>query len=145
MRLAKISENLQGELVAKATDGWTLDRLADWLKTEHGIEISHQAISKRLSQARTVRADIAKNVVRDVLGKSLQSDLECVETQRQTLVELLDVWQRTNHALYLKGLDRLHKLTDLKLHYSGADQPDDSLSELQAAADRVRLRLTRGE
>src|SRR3990167_4247151 len=124
----------ESEVLAKAGEGWTTRRISQWLKDEKGIEASHATVAKLLAKARSFRADVAKVVVREELGKTLLTDLEHLEAIRADLAErakecLLpaDVnGQRIVNPMaftaYLKTRELEVKVIDRKLHYAGADE-----------------------
>lgn len=86
----KLTAELEKQVLAKAAEGETAQTIADWLKAEHGIEISRQAIVKRLKATREERAEVARVVTRQVLGKSVTSDLELFQKKLEQANKLCD-------------------------------------------------------
>lgn len=86
----KLTAELEKQVLAKAAQGETAQTIADWLKADHGIEISRQAIVKRLRQTRIERAEVARVVTREVLGKSVTSDLELFQKKLEQANKLCD-------------------------------------------------------
>lgn len=121
--MSKIPPNLQTELVARATEGWSSQQIADWLKTEHGVDVSHAAVRKRLAATRTDRAEAAKLVVRETLSRTLGEDIRCLDELRIEAVRRCKA--APDDKTWALLADQARKLIDTKLHYSGADQPDD--------------------
>lgn len=138
----KITAELEPEVLRKATEGWSAERIAAWLFTAHKVQISGTAIRKRLTQTRTDRADVAKVIVREVLGKSIPEDLARLERLALKAEKLAGDCEH-DPALWAKLADQVRKFTETKLHFSGADTPDDSLSSLADAESRLSGRLDR--
>ena len=155
-------------MLAKAGEGASTREIAAWLKAEHGVETTHGTVHRVLDRMRSQRADIAKAVVREKLAKSVVSDLDALDVERNRLRMMsARLYRRHKQACeaaedpesgggfamhqaiagvtksYLEVVDRIAKVVDLKLHYSGADTPDDTLSSLAEADRRVASRLDR--
>lgn len=132
--------------------GQTTRQIAEAMKAS-GLKISHAAIARFLERTRESRAEVTKAKVRDALGDAVLSDLDELEVERKRLVRLaekfgtsLEKTPTTNlEAIgsksrnYSRVLGDLAKITDLRLHYAGADTPDEPVDN--GAADRVLAKL----
>jgi hypothetical protein len=141
--MSKITPAVEPEILAKAALGWPTRKIAEWLGTEHGIRVSFQAVAQMLEKTRDERADIAKTVVREKLAAQLCPDLDILGKWLAKLDAVAEDLGVSDPELLLKYVEQIRKIIDTKLHYSGADTPDDSLSELAAAHARVQARLQR--
>lgn len=145
----KLTIELEREAVARCASGSTLREVSRWLRDEHGITISHQALSRRISRRSGEVADIAKAIVREKVQTTLSPALDCLDLQRRRIARLSTRLFRSaledpdGTEIYLKAAEQLRKVVDTQLKYSGADEPDNPDVELQQAAERVRGRLAR--
>jgi len=112
-------------------------------------KVSHTSVSRFLARDRETRADAAKVLVREQLVSGLPVDLERIEREAARLAAIANVFgeklqsgtaRGTDVGRYYKAVAALAKLTDLKLHYSGADTPDKE-PEDDGGADRVLAKL----
>jgi hypothetical protein len=123
----KLNQELEREVLGKAVEGWSARRIAQWLGDDHGIKISFQAIAQLLEKTRTTRADVAKAVVREKLVPQVAGDIELLAKHQAKLDQIADSLAESEPELYFKAVEQLRKVTDTKLHYSGADQPDQAV------------------
>lgn len=91
--------------------------------SKQGIKLSHVTIGKVVNECRSERSGQTKQVVSEYIAKTVVTDLEILERQRDQLFawfnnESLRISER------LMCSDRLNKVIDTRLKYSGAD-PDD--------------------
>lgn len=140
---SKLTPALEREVMEKAGEGWSARRIADWLKAERSVTMRFQGIAEFLAKTRTERADVAKAIVREKLTPHVTRDIDRLEKHAAKLDAMADRLADGDPELYLKAVEQLRKVTDTKLHYSGADTPDDSLSDLAAAEQRVAGKLAR--
>lgn len=121
--MSKLSPQLEREVMARATAGESADALSAWLLGTHQVKISGRALRLRLARTRTERADVAKAVVRETLGKSIGTDLDRLERLARKAEKLA---KKNEHVpdLWVKLADTVRKISETKLHFSGADQPD---------------------
>lgn len=141
--MAAIPPKLEPEVLNKAGDGWTTRRIAEWLHEVHKVETSHKTVANLLNRIQAERAPIAKAVVRQTIAKSINVDLERMEKHARQLDELADdcfakikaeAFFAKNGSdgpvfvegreVYAKLVEQIRKITDTKLHYSGAEEPD---------------------
>ena len=162
----KIPPDAEAGIYARAGEGKTLAEICNWLEQTHGVRVSPTAIRKKLAKRRAEREVVAKAVVREQLSKTVLSDIDVLDVEKGRLRKLARRLFRTLTApvpkgldevqqlliraalsdtgeLYLKTVDRLTKVVHTKLHYSGADAPDDPLVALADAERRLTGRLDR--
>lgn len=150
----KIPPDAEAGILERAGKGDSLREICAWLEKTHGISVTPTAIRKKLTKRRAEREVVAKAVVREHIAKTVTSDLEHLDRERNRLSILST--KLFNSALKSRGfrrkesadsyrgvVDCLRKVIDTKLHYSGADTPDDGASELAAAEERLTSKLAR--
>jgi hypothetical protein len=142
--VAKINEEIRRELLKRAAEGEGSESLAGWLRSAHGITITGRAVRKRIAEVQRERADVAKVIVRETLTREIPDDLARLERIAADAYKMAQ-GHKKDPKLWCLLMEQVRKVSETKLHFSGADVPDDSLTTLQAAADRLRHRLTREE
>ncbi len=110
------------ELLRQSSNGLSSREIADWLLKTHGIKKSRETISRIVKVAHQDRSEATKTVVRDVLAKTLSSDLGRLEQLRQNL-ERKSKKKRLPNLEYCRLVRLEIMVIDRKLHYSGADEP----------------------
>lgn len=75
---AKIPPNLIPAILAKNGEGWGSTQITAWLLTEHNIQVSDNAVRKRLQKIRQERQLMSSVIVHDKLSKVLTADLDRV-------------------------------------------------------------------
>ncbi len=152
----KIPPDAESGILEQAGKGRSLREICDWLETTHGVRVSPNAIRKKLAKGRADREVIAKAVVRERIVKTVTSDIDQLDRDTRRLKRLAtslyklalrkplaEVGRTTTSQVYAAIVEQVRKLVDLKLHYSGADTPDDPLAQLADAERRVTGRLDR--
>lgn len=141
-----ITQAVEEFIAAKAQTGASSRAISAMLLAEMGVTLSHKGVANEMTKRRNERSDIAKNVLREKLGKTLLGDIDRLErVRKQVNARAAKVKDRESPGggktewLMCKELEV--KILDRKIHYSGADTPDDTLSELEAAGDRVASRV----
>lgn len=79
MGAAKIPENLMPVILAKHGEGWDCTRIAAWMWDEHHIQITDNAIRKRLTKIKEERKLMSSVIIHDKLSKVIGVDLDKVE------------------------------------------------------------------
>lgn len=120
----------------------TVSQLCAWLLADHGIQVSEVTVRKLLRSQLEQRAEVAKVVLREQLGKSLLTDVDRLEKHARQLDQMADdiFVKASAEAAFLKGTERdepiwvdgrevyaklaeqLRKITETKLKYSGAEE-----------------------
>ena len=88
--MTKVAPELHEQLLARAAKGASTRELAQWLKTTHGIQVSHVAVAKILRKHRRARSDVARAVVAEHVAKRLPEDLRELDDIYDRVVGLLD-------------------------------------------------------
>lgn len=126
---SKISPKLEKEVLRLAAEGQSSREIAAWLLKERGVNVSHNAVAKRLRQTRVERAEVAKAVVREKLGKSVIGDLERLEREQRRVERISKRLAR----LAVKTIDKLEQAL------GGDERLDpDSLQAAVATAESMR-------
>lgn len=117
----QIPPKFEADILAKAGEGLTTRAIAAWLKETHNVDTSHKTVAKLIARHRAERADVAKAIVREQLGKTVNADIARLEQIRAGLAKRAAKAKGPEFAklteLELKAIDR-------KLHYAGADTED---------------------
>lgn len=145
----KITPSQECEVLERAAQGMSSGAIAAWLGTEYGVRISGAAIRARLADTRDERSLVTKAVVRGALVRVVTSDLDALERERRRCQRLarrvyriaMDGSETAVNSdaadLYLRVLDRVVKMVDLRLHYAGADSADGESNGVELPADPV--------
>lgn len=124
--MAAIPPDLEPLVIAEAGKGLTTRQIAAWLKDRHGVETSHKSVAKVLARTRSERSEVAKVVLREKLGGSLTTDIDRLEKHASKLDTLADsAAEIKEFDSYARLVEQLRKITDTKLHYSGAGEADE--------------------
>ncbi len=103
------------------------------LKAEDKADVSHVAVARYIKGVRQERAEQTKALVQDAIKATVPRDLQILEQVR----DQLDDWRRDPKMKIkqkLQVIDRLRKVLDLRLKYSGAGEgPGDLLDAIIAA------------
>lgn len=143
----KLPPDLIPEILTRAGQGFTTRQISEWLFTDHAVKYSHASVANLLKATRTERADVAKEVVREHLGRHLNRDLERLETIRAAIArKVRGLGRKTGKdaiAAWARLLELEVKVIDRKLHYAGADVPDDPDDAIALAGQRLAGKLDR--
>lgn len=131
--MAKLPDQARDEVLKQLAKGQSQRAVAEWVKRRYGIAISQPAIAKIAKTARTVRADVAKLVVREKVAGALTGDLDVLEEQVVRLKKLAR--KSFRHATkypqeaqpFLNISRELRETVEQRLKRSGADEPDEPL------------------
>lgn len=129
----------------------TAATIADAVNAKFGTSLARRTIAKILERTRSERSDISKNIAREILSKTVCSDLEVLFEIRERLRALSDAaydkavatHEPGDAAEYRKNAVALMTVTKERLHFAGADTPDAPADELKAATQRLHGRLDR--
>lgn len=81
----RITPTVEREVLTLAAKGNSSRQIAAHLKSKRGITVSHQAVGNLLRKTRTERADVAKAVTTEVVGKELNEVLAHLSELRKDL------------------------------------------------------------
>jgi hypothetical protein len=116
----------EAEVLAKAAEGWSTRKIAAWIETDKGKKVGYVSVARLLKNRRGERAEVAKIVLREKLGSSLTTDIDRLERHASTLDRLAMARAAAgDDEVYAKLVEQLRKITDTKLHFSGAGEADD--------------------
>lgn len=150
----KIPPEREADILAKAGEGWPHHQIAAWLLSEHQVEVSRQAISKLLARVQGERSQVAKAIVREHLARTLTPDLDLLDEQTANVRELAkSLFERAKKnskrvPRYLRVVEQIRRNVHTKLHFSGADQPDNATSYVaveRRLLERVARAVREGE
>lgn len=140
--MAKLTLELQELVLARVGKGASHPETVAWLKAEHGVDVTKQAIAKLVKKHRTERADVAKSIARSYIAKTLPKDLEAMDRVQARNLELLERAQEeaaqplglttTNIEKVVKLTQIVQKADETKKRASGLDQPDEVINDLAA-------------
>ena len=146
----KIPPDAEPGIYARAGEGKTLAEICEWLHKTHGVRVSPTAIRKKLAKRRKEREVVAKAVVREVIAKTVTTDLDVLAKQQGRLAKLAtrhfnralkneqgEFERKSPTELYCLVVEQLRKVAETKLHFSGADAPDDAFADIRAAEARL--------
>lgn len=127
--VAKVTDDIINIIVGlSATQS---NRQIETTLSTQGIKLSNVTIGKIVKENRADRAAATKEVVFEHIKKTVVTDLDILEEMRNQLNDY-----RTSEKLkiseQLQCIDRLNKVIDTRLKYSGAGEPDktEALDEL---------------
>ena len=89
-----------------------------------GIKLSHVTIGKIVRENRKERAEATKETINEHIKQTVTTDLDILQNTRDKLYEWFN---DDNHRISerLMCLDRLNKVIDTRLKYSGAEEKED--------------------
>ena len=139
----KVTAEIERALLERAAaSSESAEQLASWLSATHGIVICARAVRKRVAQVRLDRAEATKAIVREKLAREVPDDLARLEVMAAKAWSMAKKNEK-DPKVWALLVEQVRKITETKLHFSGADVPDDSLTTLAAAAQRLRMRVDR--
>lgn len=123
--MAKITPELTAQIMAlSATNS---NRQIEAILSEQGIRLSNVSICKLVSNYRKERAGQTKEAVAEHIKKTVITDLDILESQRDKLYQWFnDESLRISERLMCS--DRLNKVIDTRLKYSGAGESEERIT-----------------
>lgn len=119
--MAKITPEI-GEKIMSLAPSHSNRQIADILK-QAGIQLSHTSVSKFIRSQRKERAEQTKVIVQEHIRVTVPTDLQILQEIRDQLNE----WRKDDSLRVserLMVIDRLNKVIDMRLKFSGAEEPD---------------------
>jgi len=107
-----------------------------------GIDISYTRVWRYINSQRKERAEQTKAIVREHIRTTVPTDLEILQEIRDQLNE----WRKDDSLRVserLMVIDRLNKVIDTRLKFSGAEEPDND--EFAGMTDEELERYVAGE
>ena len=118
---SKITPELMAQIMGLSALHST--RQVSAILNEQGIKLSNVSIAKIVNEHRRERAGNTKEAVQEQIIKTVMTDLEILEDMRNQLNDF-----RRSPELRISEkllcIDRLNKVIDTRLKYSGAGDPD---------------------
>ena len=140
--LMRFPPGLAEQICRMMADGKSGTEIHRYLTTECGYTLTLRRLNQILAQERKARAPIAKAIVREKLETSVGSDLESLSTMKQQLEDMAEkAMKKGDTSMYLKIVDRIKALIDVRMHYAGADD-DRSKEDVSGAAERVAKKIS---
>lgn len=142
MARSKIPAHLRDEILVRLAQGATHAACAKWLRSV-GISVTRSAISKLAKSTRVERAETTKAVVAEKLAGAASTDLDVLDRELRHLRAF--VRRARNHArkypaeggIYLQALDRLERLTVVRLKLAGAAETPEAPTWAAGLAELV--------
>ncbi|WP_094603452.1 hypothetical protein SPSIL_015070 [Sporomusa silvacetica DSM 10669] len=130
--LSKIDSLGIGEYVLRlAGEGKGSREIAELLNTVKGVKISYVSVNTWLKSVRKERAETTKAVVQDKIKATVPTDLDILESIRDQLNNYRLGKDENGDQITIKTsekllcIDRLNKVIDTRLKYSGADDKEE--------------------
>ena len=138
--MAKITPEI-GEKIMSLAPSHSNRQIADILK-QAGIQLSHTSVAKFIRSQRKERAEQTKVIVQEHIRVTVPTDLQILQEIRDQLNE----WRKDDSLRVserLMVIDRLNKVIDMRLKFSGAEEPDND--EFAGMTDEELERYVNGE
>ena len=120
--MAKVTAELSAQIMGLSAMN-TNRQIADIL-SKQGISLSHVTIGKIIKENRVERAEATKETINEHIKQTVTTDLDILQNTRDKLYEWFnDDSHRISERLMC--LDRLNKVIDTRLKYSGAEEKED--------------------
>ena len=120
--MAKVTAEIAAQIMGLSAMN-TNRQIAEIL-TKQGIKLSHVTIGKLIKENRAERAEATKETIAEHIKHTVTTDLDILQKQRDKLYEWFnDDSHRISERLMC--LDRLNKVIDTRLKYSGAEEKED--------------------
>ena len=107
-----------------------------------GVSISHVSVGRFIRSQRKERAEQTKAIVQEHIRVTVPTDLEILQEIR----DQLNAWRKDANLRVserLMVIDRLNKVIDTRLKFSGAGEPDDD--EFAGMSDKELESYVNGE
>lgn len=119
--MAKVTAEIVAQIMGLAA--MNSNRQISEILSKQGIKLTHVTIGKIIKEHRTERTEATKETINEHIKQTVTTDLDILQNTRDKLYnwfkdESLRISER------LMCLDRLNKVIDTRLKYSGAGEPD---------------------
>jgi len=123
----KIDQNGLSEVVLELATTKTSRQIAEYLKQEYGLEISHAAVARYIRDMRQERAEQTKALVQEKIKATVPRDLDILdELIAQELSWFKAKSMETSEKLAVAK--ELRQTIDTKLKYSGAGAGENEIT-----------------
>ena len=118
-------------------------QIESYLSTQ-GIKVSNVSIGKVIKENRVERAEATKETINEHIKQTVTTDLDILQNTRDKLYEWFnDDSHRISERLMC--LDRLNKVIDTRLKYSGAAEPEKNDDDFSRLSDEELEDIANGE
>lgn len=107
MAAKAIPPKLEPEILAKAGEGLTTQKISDWLLKTHKVTASRMAVQRLLERIRKERAPIAQAIVQSELASTITADLAGIDDLIKSKTKLLK--RAGDLSAQLKLLEKIQK------------------------------------
>ena len=120
---------MSGALNPDTKRRWELRELAAWLKSAHGLTVSHMAVWRCLSKLRRARAALTREVLRERLLDTLEFDWENLDALAATIIEKADgMRDDKNPKGFLACVSELRKIAATKARIATGTDDDEKVT-----------------
>lgn len=135
---------LESAVLAQHLAGKSTHAIAAWLLAEHGLEVSYRSVARFLMATRKGAAVDHKAAINAAAAGGALDDLGRLDVHARRLHEMaLKQADEGDLKGYRLTVEQLRKVAHTRLHFSGADAPDDDSTAYADAARAVTSRLAR--
>ena len=132
MAISQIDQKGLAEFVLGLSgEGLGCREIAKRLEQEKGLKMAHTSVNKWLKAVRTERAEDTKALVQENIKGTVPRDLEILTETRDQLNNYRQGMDEDGNPIQIKiserlmCIDRLNKVIDTRLKYSGAEEKED--------------------
>lgn len=140
----KIPPELHEQILAQVAKGLSQQKIANWLKAEHKIDVAKQSIAKLVKKTQSFRAEASRLAVAEYAAKKLPEDLSIHDAHVARAHEILERVEQLALAtpttatleMHSKASASYQRYHEQKQRALGLDTPSPiitSLSQLFAA------------
>lgn len=136
-RPPSIPPELEAPVLGKLGERWSYQRVAEWLLAEHKVKTSHQSVKRLAERVAEERSTVTRAQTVDRLSRTVTSDLDAFDADERDLKDIAAglaqglkaddrseltecIGKVPRVTVYLGVVDRLHRIRELRLKYSGA-------------------------
>ena len=120
--MARVKPEVTAQIIALSAT-MSNRQIESYLGTQ-GVKVSNVTVGKIIKENRVERAEATKETINEHIKQTVTTDLDILQKTRDKLYEWFN---DDNHRISerLMCLDRLNKVIDTRLKYSGAEEKED--------------------
>lgn len=119
----KIQDDWIPDIMAWASDGLSLNKIAKEVEKKFGIKVTGGAVRLVINKVKADRAQVSKAVVQTTIGQYIVGDLEILKKKKQELVELSDQFKEAKDwKNYYSAVDRIKEYSKMLFELSGVHE-----------------------
>jgi hypothetical protein len=127
----KIPESLNDEIIKKAGEGLSANKICVWLKDEHKLIVSIPTLSRLLKETKEERKEIAQRAYADAVADSANQDIKILGSMIDKFYKKVEkLFKDDQLVLATKMSETLLKYLSRRMDLSGInakDKPNDEL------------------